>query len=254
MGEFTMVYAVLMWKNVRMIALCATCAAIYASTLLAFKTAIPLIPGITEVRVANVFPMAFGFLFGPSAAWGLAIGNLIGDIFGGTLGPGSVAGFFGNFLLGYLPYTMWTNFFPFSPKAYVWERKKISYWITFMLINFVSSASCAILISTFLDLLGLVPYPVLSKIITINDFLGGIISAFLLIAAYETVRNSLGLMWVDIMEVGEEKKLKIQKALSCYFLLFASFFGIFGAYVFPISHIFSGVISTIIILATVFIL
>ncbi len=59
-----------MWKNTRMIILAAVCAAIYGAALIAFKTAIPLIPGITEVRVANIFPMVFGMLFGPAGAWG----------------------------------------------------------------------------------------------------------------------------------------------------------------------------------------
>src|SRR4030065_265055 len=93
-----------MWKNTRMIILVAVCSAIYGAALIAFKAAIPLIPGITEVRIANIFPMGFSVLFGPAGAWGCAIGNLIGDLFGGTLGPGSLAGFVGNFLLGYLPY------------------------------------------------------------------------------------------------------------------------------------------------------
>ena len=95
--------AIRMWRNTRMIILTAVCAAIYGAALIAFKTAIPLIPGITEVRVASIFPMVFGLLFGPAGAWGTAIGNLIGDSFGGTLGPSSMAGVIGNFLLGYLP-------------------------------------------------------------------------------------------------------------------------------------------------------
>ncbi len=105
-----------MWRNTRMIILTAVCAAIYSAALLAFKTAIPLIPGITEVRVGNIFPMPFGLMFGPAGAWGSAIGNLIGDIFGGTLTPSSLAGFVGNFLLGYLPYTLWTDPDSFSSK------------------------------------------------------------------------------------------------------------------------------------------
>jgi hypothetical protein len=83
---WVMSYVFSMWKNTRMIVLTAVCAAIYAAALIAFKTAIPLVPGITEVRVAGVFLIVFGFLFGPAGAWGLAFGNLIGDIFGGTLG------------------------------------------------------------------------------------------------------------------------------------------------------------------------
>jgi hypothetical protein len=42
-----------LWKNTRAIVLVAVCAAIYAASLIVFKTAIPLIPGITEVRVAG---------------------------------------------------------------------------------------------------------------------------------------------------------------------------------------------------------
>jgi energy-coupling factor transport system substrate-specific component len=60
--------ALQMWKNTRMIILVAVCAAIYGAALIAFKTAIPIIPGITEVRVANIFPMVFGMLFGPAGA------------------------------------------------------------------------------------------------------------------------------------------------------------------------------------------
>ena len=84
-----------MWKNTRMIILTAVCAAIYGAALIAFKTAIPLIPGITEVRVGNILPVPFGLLFGPAGAWGAAFGNLIGDLLGGTLGPGSAGGFIG---------------------------------------------------------------------------------------------------------------------------------------------------------------
>ncbi len=117
-----------MWKNTRMIILAAVCASIYGAALIAFKTAIPLIPGITEVRVANIFPMTFGLLFGPAGAWGSAIGNLIGDVFGGTLGPSSIAGFVGNFLLGYLPYTMWTTLVPFAEKSREWKSGSWRSW------------------------------------------------------------------------------------------------------------------------------
>ena len=82
-----------MWKYTRMIVLVALSAAIYAALLIVFKAGIPIIPGITEVRPANVFPIIFGLMFGPAGAWGSAIGNLIGDLVGGTLGWGSIAGF-----------------------------------------------------------------------------------------------------------------------------------------------------------------
>ena len=145
----------LLWKDTRMIVLVAVCAAIYAATLIAFKTAIPLIPGITEVRVAGIFPIVLGFLFGPAGAWGLAFGNLIGDIFGGTLTPVSIAGFFGNFLLGYLPYTLWTTLIPFAEKSYVWHIRSWRSWTIYIASALVSSAACAVVISVVADLLGM---------------------------------------------------------------------------------------------------
>jgi len=186
-----------------MIILTAVCAAIYGAALIAFKTAIPLIPGVTEVRVANIFPMVFGLLFGPAGAWGSAIGNLIGDIFGGTLGPSSIAGFVGNFLLSYLPYTMWTTLRPFSEASQGWKFGSWRSWLTYFLIAFISSAACAVVISTVVDALGIVPYAILSKIITFNDTLASCIGAILLSSVYGVTREQLGLFWVDVMDESE---------------------------------------------------
>ena len=96
-----------MWKHTKMVVLVALSAALYAALLIPFK-AIPLIPGITEVRPASALPVVFGILFGPAGAWGSAIGNLIGDL-GGTLGLGSLFGFVGNFMFAYVPYKVWQN-------------------------------------------------------------------------------------------------------------------------------------------------
>ena len=200
-------YAFSMWKNTRMIVLVAVCAAIYAAALIAFKTAIPLVPGITEVRVAGIFLIVFGFLFGPAGAWGLAFGNLIGDIFGGTLTPGSVPGFIGNFIQGYLVYTLWTRFIPFAEKTYEWKIKSWRSWVSYVLITVISSASCAVIISVVVDALGVVPYTVLSKIITLNNTIGGLIGVILLIAVYGVTKGQLGLIWTDVMDTEPTRRL-----------------------------------------------
>ena len=96
-----------MWRNTRMIVLTAVIAAVYAAVLVPFKVALPLIPGFTEVRPANVIPIVCSLMFGPAAAWGSAIGNTIGDALGGTFGPGTFFGFIGNFFFGFIPYRMW---------------------------------------------------------------------------------------------------------------------------------------------------
>ena len=192
--------ALRMWSNTRMIILVAVCAAIYAAALIAFKTAIPLIPGITEVRVAGIFPMTMSLLFGPAGAWGLAMGNLIGDIFGGTLGPGSIAGFAGNFLMGYLPYTMWTSLAPVVGRSREWDPRKWRTWVSYIAISFISSAAAAVVIAAFVDALGIVPYPVLSKIITLNNTIGCLVGIILIAATFDVIRRQLGLFWIEVMD------------------------------------------------------
>ena len=91
----------LMWDNTRLVVFTAICASLYAAILIPFKV-LPIIPGVTELRPANAVPVICSFLFGPAAAWGAAIGNVIGDFFGG-IGPGDVFGFWGNFLYGLAP-------------------------------------------------------------------------------------------------------------------------------------------------------
>ena len=96
---------VTMWRYSMMVAITVLCAGIYMLFLLPTKS-IALIPGITEIRPASLLPVIFGLLFGPAGAWGSAIGNLGGDLFG-TLTPGSIFGFAGNFLYAYIPYKLW---------------------------------------------------------------------------------------------------------------------------------------------------
>src|SRR5439155_23530592 len=94
-----------MWNNTRLVVFAAICASLYAAILIPFKV-LPIIPGVTELRPANAVPVICSFLFGPAAGWGAAIGNIIGDFFGG-LGPGDFFGFIGNFLYGMAPYKIW---------------------------------------------------------------------------------------------------------------------------------------------------
>jgi energy-coupling factor transport system substrate-specific component len=237
-----------MWKETRMIILVAVTAAIYAAALIAFKTAIPLIPGITEVRVANIFPMVFGLLFGPAGAWGTAIGNLIGDLLGGTFGPGSAFGFIGNFFLGYLPYTLWVGLKPFAlgerdiPLAH-WRT-----WLMYVIIALVSSVACAVVIAFGLELLGLVPYPVLSTIISVNNTVASIIGILLLIAVYGVVRRQLRLTWWSVMDeedIGRPFAAPVGAWLVTIGALVA---WIAGAYLFPEQALLIGGVGSLTII------
>ncbi len=190
-----------MWGNTRMIILTALSAAIYAAFLIAFKGGLVLVPGITEVRPANVFPPVFGLLFGPAGAWGSAIGNLIGDIFGGTMGIGSIFGFFGNFFLGFVPYKMWGATFGLVPKDDMSQNvngwKKI---LAFEIVALTASAACAIIIAWYLDLAGIVPYAFLSITITVNNFAAAVVLGPILVALFYPRVKRWNLIWTDIMD------------------------------------------------------
>jgi energy-coupling factor transport system substrate-specific component len=242
-----------MWSNTRMIILTAVSAAVYSAALLAFKTAIPLIPGITEVRVGNIFPVPLGLMFGPAGAWGSAIGNLIGDIFGGTLTPGSLSGFVGNFLQAYLPYTLWTTLIPFSQRSVDWNPRKGSNWVTYILVTLISSVACAVVISIFVDFVGLVPYKVLVRIISLNNILGGLIGVILLTTVFKMVKDHLHLFWAEIMEEPDRGK-PIAGLLGAWMVTAGAFFGLFGGMVIDLPITIPGWIGTAAILAGSFLL
>jgi energy-coupling factor transport system substrate-specific component len=189
-----------MWRNTRMIILVALSAAIYAAFLIVFKGGIPIVPGITEVRPANVFPPVFSLLFGPAGAWGSAIGNFIGDLFGGTLGVGSIFGFVGNFFLGFIPYKMWGSVFGLVTRNDMSQTtNNARKLIAFEIIALTAAAACGIIIAWYLDLAAIVPFAFLSITITINNFAAAfILGPILLTLLYPRVKR-WGLIWTDIM-------------------------------------------------------
>ena len=95
-----------MWKYPKMITLTAICAAIYAALLIPFKA---IVIFSVEVRVATVIVPIMGILFGPAGAWGVGIGNLIGDFFG-SMSVASIFGVIANFFFAYVPYKVWYMF------------------------------------------------------------------------------------------------------------------------------------------------
>ncbi|NKB81433.1 MAG: ATP-binding cassette domain-containing protein [Nitrospirales bacterium] len=161
------------WKDTRLIVLTAQIASIYAAILIPFKVGIPLIPGFAELRPANAIPVVTSLLFGPPAAWGSAIGNLIGDCFG-TLGPASAFGFLGNFLYGSVPYLMWGRLGPFSsgrePLIHSWRQG-----LEFGIICIMASMVCAGVVAWGVEFLGLLPFSILAPAIFLNNVVMGLL-------------------------------------------------------------------------------
>ncbi len=164
-----------MWRNTRMVVLTAISAALYAAILIPFKV-LPIIPGIAELRPANAVPILCSFLFGPAAAWGAAMGNVIGDFFGG-FGPGDVFGFLGNLLYGLLPYKMWSVIGCGNPVP-----RGVGGWARFGLIVGTASLGCATIVGWGLNLLGFHPFSLLAPLVFVNNFVTAMILTPILLA------------------------------------------------------------------------
>ncbi len=181
-----------MWKSTKMVVLVALTAAIYAAVLIPFK-AIVLIPGVTEFRPASAFPVVFGILFGPAGAWGAAIGNLIGDFFG-SLGLGSIFGFFGNFMFAYSSYIVWHYIGDNVPKL-----DGAFKYVKFLIAGLAGSLACALIIGYGLDLMGMVPFAALGTIVALNNFIPtAILGIPLLMILYPRIKK-WNLLWTDII-------------------------------------------------------
>ncbi|MEW6687233.1 MAG: QueT transporter family protein [Candidatus Edwardsbacteria bacterium] len=191
-----------MWENTRMIVLTALTAAVYAAVLIPLKP-IPIIPGFTEIRPANVFPVVCSLLFGPAAAWGAAFGNLIGDFFG-TLGLGSIFGFIGNFLFGYIPYRAFRCLTGNTAS----RLDSFSKLLFYLLVTLLASLICGVVIGWGVDLLGLVPFAFLGNIIVLNNFLvAAILGPLVLALLYKRVER-WGLLYSEIMSTEERSSGK----------------------------------------------
>ncbi len=187
-----------MWKYSTMIGLTVICASIYMLLLIPFKS-IPIIPYITEIRLAAMLPVIFGLLFGPAGAWGSAIGNLLGDFFG-TLTFGSIFGFIGNFLYAYIPYKLWNHF-----KINCRENKALSInspskLMRFGIVSFISGSSCAIVIAWGLHVLKLACFKDISVIITLNNVVVTLLVGPFLLSFLYSLAKKYNLLWTDIMD------------------------------------------------------
>jgi len=180
-----------MWRNTRLVVLAAMTASLYAALLIPFKV-LPLIPGVTELRPANAVPVVCSMLFGPAAAWGAAIGNLIGDFFGG-IGPGDLFGFAGNFLYGFLPYRAWRALSDGDPLP-----RTAAQWVAFTAVVAVAAGACALVVGWGLNLLGFVPFALLANVVFFNNFVMAMVLAPLLLRAVYPRVKAAGLRIDDL--------------------------------------------------------
>jgi len=208
-----------MWRNTRMVVLTAMCASFYAAVLIPFMV-VPIIPGVTHFRPANALPVVCSFLFGPAAAWGAAIGNLIGDFFAG-LGPGDLFGFAGNFLYALAPYRLWRACGTGDPVP-----TTLGAWVLFVVVVATAAALCASTVGFGLQVLGFVPFAVLANVVLVNNLVTALVLGPLLLAIlYPRVRR-VRLLYADVM--GARPPLSLARRTVGLALTFAGTLVAFG--------------------------
>ncbi|MCP4537624.1 MAG: hypothetical protein GY832_10790 [Chloroflexi bacterium] len=194
-----------MWKNTRMIILTVVCAVIYVVARAVLMIDFPILaPEVTGMGAANLLPMLFGLLFGPAGAWGVSIGHLVGEL--GALTWKSMFDIVGVFLLGYLPYTMWTTLKPIADGQRDPAAKKGRSWILYILIALITAVASSVVVLTWLQVLGFLPYTVLLTILIFFSLIGAVgslVGGILFLMLYSVVKKRLGLIWWEVMDEQE---------------------------------------------------
>ena len=170
-----------MWKSPKMIKYALLTAALYFALLYPFQ-ALTFFEGYADFgRVGVGIPIAFSFFFGPAAAWGAAIGNIICDIAIAHVDLSSFFGLVGNFLLGYIPYKLWSRITNKKP-----DLRSIKKFTLFMGIAVIASVLCGVVIALGLYWLGYAPFlPTLLIISVTNSIWAVTIGGTILILAYD---------------------------------------------------------------------
>lgn len=209
-----------------MVVLTSLTAAIYAAILIPLK-GIPIIPGITELRPAACIPLVFGVLFGPAACWGAGIGNVIGDFFG-TLGIGSLFGFFGNFFYALVAYKLQPYLLEFRDTDK--PLNSFTKFIKFFILAFLSSSACAIIIGWGLELVKLYPFSVVSAIISINNTLSAsVLGPIIFLILYPRVRR-WGLIWTEILPL-DKNRVRLLSIIGFLLVVFSIIFSLLLGFV-----------------------
>jgi energy-coupling factor transport system substrate-specific component len=100
-----------------------------------------VIAGI-PIRPAAMLPVVCGILWGPAAAWGLAIGNVAGDFSGGSWSLMSIFGFLINFLYPYFSYILWHRLMKGS------ELRMDAYGLgCFFVVTLIATFTCMLLLA-----------------------------------------------------------------------------------------------------------
>lgn len=129
-------------------------AAVFFAIALPFRSLFTLMPGVTEIRPANMVPVVLGIQFGPAPAWGISIGNLISDILSGSSAFVCVTGFIINFFYSYIPYKLWYTLRIGQGDIYPVRLNVVREIIKYILVVFIDSLVTTVSLSLVFESAG----------------------------------------------------------------------------------------------------
>ena len=200
------------FKEKRWIARMVIAGVLFLACAASFRMMLSLVPGMTEVRPANMIPVVFGILWGPAAAWGISIANAISDILV-SHSPVQVwlPGFFINFFYAYLPYKMWYSI-DYKRNGIVKPRLgKVYDILKFIWICFVDSLVTTVLLALLFEYLGFQSYSSSAVLLFFNNFDFAVVLGIPVILVFTSRREAK--FWIPPMRVMEEQD---EKAASNY--------------------------------------
>jgi energy-coupling factor transport system substrate-specific component len=192
-----------MWTKPKMIAFMALTAILYFALIYPFQKFSIFTGQADYLRVGTCIPLAFGFLFGPAAAWGTAIGNVIYDVSTpGGLTLVSAFGFVANFLMAYLPYMIWSKITTKKPDLR--SAKKVA---LYMGLTVLSCAVVGIIIGWGLYWRFNLPFGHTSFAIAWTDALWAILVGSVLLAVLYKPISARKLLYTDLLNIQLQPKL-----------------------------------------------
>ncbi|MGI6069842.1 MAG: SpoIIE family protein phosphatase [Blautia sp.] len=136
-----------------------------------FRALLSLVPGVTEVRPANMIPPVLGLIWGPAAAWGITIANAISDILVSHSGfsvwfPGMII----NFFFAYLPYKLWYSFSSKRGDTLRPNLNSVSEILRFIYVCFIDSLVTTVLLALLFEILGFQSFTSSVLLLFFNNF------------------------------------------------------------------------------------
>jgi energy-coupling factor transport system substrate-specific component len=183
-----------MWKNPKMVAFTVLTALLYFVLIYPFQQFTVFEGNGDYLRVGIGIPMAFSFLFGPAAAWGAAIGNVIYDASTQSLSTISIFGFIGNFLIAYIPYKLWNALT--SKKPDLRSAKKA---LLFAALAVLACWVCGLVIGLGLFWLGIAPFMPTAAVIALTDALWAVVLGSIVLALSYPYLSKRRMLYTDIL-------------------------------------------------------